>query len=175
MSLVLRIVCGLVVGGLLAGAVAIGGGVPLSPAAIARSAGEAADNLDRAEANTRRAAEDSEALARITRNVSSQVDTSRRLLETQLEIEATSRAGSGLSRSLLRELAGLRSTLQSVEGRLRSVATLSNRVTAEARTSAAAAGNLREALNVLQDRFDVALRQSRKLNQKARAYDEVAP
>lgn len=175
MSLGVRIICALVTVALLAGTVAIGGGAPLSPAAIARSASEAADNLDRAEANTERAAEDTEALGRISRNVASQVDTSRRLLDIQLGIEKTSRAGAGLSRSLLLELGGLRSTLRRVEGRFRSVATLSDKVTAEARTATTAATNLQAALNALQNRFEVALRQSRKLNQKARAFDQVAP
>jgi hypothetical protein len=173
--LVLRAFCALLIAGLLTGAVAVGGGAPLSPAAIARAAGQAADNLDRAEANTERAAEDTEALARIARNVASQLDTSRRLLRTQLEIEATSEEGGGLSKELLRELAGLRSTLQGVEGRLRSVAGLSEKVTEEARASISAAAGLREALGVLQERFGVALKQSRKLNQKARAFDEVTP
>jgi hypothetical protein len=174
-SVLARVACGIVVALLLAGAVAIGGGAPLSPAAIARAAAEAADNLDKAEANTERAADDTEALARISRNVASQLETSRRLLDTQLKIEATSREGAGLSRSLLRELGDLRSALQGVEGRLRTVATLSDSVTGEARTSTAAASDLKGALEVLQARFRVALKQSRKLNQKARAFDEVTP
>ncbi len=175
MNAAARFACALLTAGLLAGAVAVGGGAPLSPASIARAAREAAENLDRAEANTERAAENTEAFAEINRNVGRQVATARRLLGTQLEIERTSRRGAGLSRELLARLAGLGSTLREVEGSLRSVAQLSGRVTATAQTSERAAAGLDAALDALQARFHVALRESRELNRKARAFDEAKP
>ena len=175
MTLPIKLACSLVAALMLAGAIAVGAGAPLSPGAIARSARDAADNLDVAEGNTERAAEDTEALAEISRSVRSQVETSRRLLQIQLRIERASREGTDLSTSLTSRIRLLRKALGRVEARFRSVGSKSDRVTSAARTSESAATVLRDTLNVLGARFQVALKESRELNRKARAYDEVAP
>ncbi|MDQ3986776.1 MAG: hypothetical protein M3280_09800 [Actinomycetota bacterium] len=175
MTLSVKVVCALVAALMLAGAIAVGAGAPLSPGAIAQSARDAAANLDVAEKNIEGAVEDTEALAEISRSVQSQVQASRRLLQIQLRIERASRKGTDLSTSLTSNIRLLSKALARVEGRLRLVASQSDRVTTAASSSESAASVLKDTLNELGARFQVALKESRELNRKARAYDEIAP
>ena len=158
-----------------AGAIAIGAGAPLSPGRIAKVTGDATRNLEEAQRNIRGAVESTEALARIERNVSSQLETSRRLLATQLGIEDSSKRGVELSRKLVGHIADVGGELDALVDRLERVASLSRDVSAQAEASDAAAVSLEETLDHLIERYRVAVRESRELNKKARAFEEIRP
>jgi methyl-accepting chemotaxis protein len=161
--------------GFLGAAVAIGAGAPLSPARIASVATEATDNLAIAQRNISEASEDTEALATIEENVQSQLDTSRRLLDTQLGIEESSTEGVQLSRTLAGRIGDVGSALGELVDRLRGVASVSGEITSSAEAADAAANELESTLDELIDRYEVAVDESRKLNRKARAFEELKP
>ena len=154
---------------------AIGAGVPLSPARIAKVTGDATDNLEVAQANIEEAVESTEALAEIERNVSSQLQTSRRLLETQLGIEESSTSGLDLSRRLVGRIGDVGDELRHLVGRLQDVSTASSSVSSSAEAGETAADSLEETLDHLISRYEVAVRESRELNKKARAFERVRP
>src|SRR4051794_28456914 len=93
------------------GAVVVNNGAPLSPAAVARSTTLAADNAAAAADNTRGAALRTQALASIARSVASQLETSHRLLKTQLGIEASSRHSTHESKILERDILAIQREL----------------------------------------------------------------
>ena len=160
---------------LLCGAVAIGAGAPLSPARIARVANQATENLAVAQRNISEAAEDTEALATIEKNVQSQLNTSRRLLDIQLGIEETSKQGVQLSGNLVDRIAGVGDALGKLVDRLQGVASVSGEITSSAEAAETAANELESTLDKLIDRYGVAVKESRKLNRKARAFAELKP
>lgn len=156
-----------------AGAVAIGGGHPLSPARIAESTSAAARNADEAEENTSRAATSTNALLTITRNVDRQVRSSRRLLEIQLQLEESSRRGAARSIDLQGGIERVRRGLASLRDDI-AILTRLSRATVESGRAAAAAGTAVEArLATLERRFREVVRQSRRLNEKARGFQEI--
>lgn len=161
--------------GFMSGAVAIGAGAPLSPARIARVANQATENLAVAQQNLGEAAEDTEALATIEENVQSQLNTSRRLLDVQLGIEETSKQGVELSRTLVGRIARVGNELGGLVDRLRGVASVSGEITSSAEAAETAADELESTLDELIDRYEVAVKESRKLNRKARAFAELKP
>lgn len=173
MSFSVKMVAGTVTLAGLVGAVAIGGGVPLSPAAIARGTGTAADNVERAVANTRDAVKSTDALRRIANAVDEQVAASHRLLEIQLEIEQSSRAGGRESVALARSVAAIQRSLRRLRARLAALSTASAEAGDNSENAASAAGDLSAALSELEDRFDVVVKQSRRLDRKARGYREL--
>jgi chromosome segregation ATPase len=156
-------------------AIAVGGGTPPSPGAIASAASEAADNLDRAQANVRAAAGDTEVLAGIARDVESQLQSSRDMLETQLEIEESSREGLGLSRDLAAAISEVDDELQGLEEALGALSRDSAEVTESSESIESAAESLDPRLDALIGRFEVVSRESRELNRKARGFEEVRP
>jgi methyl-accepting chemotaxis protein len=156
-------------------AVAVGGGTPPSPGAIASAASEAADNLERAQANIRAAAEDTEVLASIAEDVDSQLQSSRRMLETQLDIEQSSKEGLAISRDLAGSIEDVAKALQGLEGKLRALSEDSAEVTGSSESIELAARNLDSRLDVLIDRFKVVTRESRELNRKARGLEGLRP
>jgi hypothetical protein len=158
---------------LVIGALAIGGGVPLAPKEVADATSRAADNARIAASHTERAARYTEALATIARNVRSQVETSRRLLATQLRLEASSRESAGRSDDLQRGLAEVRSGLVRFEKKLRELTRMSSMTTSDSEASAGAAGDLLSTLRGLEQRFQAVIRESRELNRKARGYEEI--
>ena len=158
---------------LVAGAIAIGGGVPLSPGAIARSTTDAARNSRIAARNTLEAARRTEALGRIARNVGRQVAASRRLLKTQLGIEESTATGVGNARRLTRDVSRLERTIRDLEDRLRGLSSLSAGVTTSSRAAGLAAGRLDTSLDALEARFAEVVRQSRRLNRKGRGYAQL--
>ena len=160
---------------LAGGAIAIGAGAPVSPARIAKVAGDATRNLAEAQVNIKEAVGSTEALARIERNVSSQLATSRRLLETQLDIERSSESGVDVSRRLVGRIEDVGDEVRSLVDRLRDVAGSSEDLSATARSSESAASELEATLDRLMERYEVAVRESRELNKKARAYEQVRP
>jgi methyl-accepting chemotaxis protein len=168
-----RIVSVVVTVGTVVGGIAIGGGVPPSPAHLARAAGDAADNTSTARANTVMAVESTEALATIARNVYRQLETSRRMLTTQLEIERSSRTGLRHAKTLVDRIARIRTAIQDLAARLADVAALSQDATASAEASERAADDLAATLRHLGARFDVVTRESRELNRKARGYRKL--
>ena len=160
---------------LVVAAVGVGAGKPLSPARIANLTSEAADNLRIAVSNTEDAVRATEALATIEKNVQSQLATSRRLLETQLGIEESSKAGLDISRGVADRIGAVAGALEGLVGRLRDVGSLSSSVTGSAEAGEAAAEDLEAALDHLIARYEVAVRESRELNKKARAFEQVRP
>lgn len=171
----LKIAATLLSGVLLLGAWAIGGGIPLTPRQLATATEEAVSNARIAARNTRRAAEATEAVAQITRNVAAQLDTSRRLLRTQLTIEGTSREGVDIARSLTARIEEIADALADLDRRLRSLSRLAAAAGGRVRTVAAAAGSLDMTLDRLRARFDDVVDESRELNRKAKAFGEVRP
>jgi hypothetical protein len=158
---------------LLGGAIAIGGGTPLSPATIARRAETAAENSRIAERNTETAARDTRALAKIARDVGSQLESSRRMLHIQLEIERSSRSTAERSSRLRNAIGAIERTLSTLETPLRKLAEIAERGMGAARTNAAVADRLREQMSTLIARYRVVTRESRELNRKARGYEKL--
>lgn len=161
--------------GFVIGAVAIGGGTPLSPAAIADAASRAAANARAAEENTAKAAQDSAALEEIARNVASQAETSEKLLETQLALEESSRRGAARAKELTRELGRIAELLDRVVARMEGIAGLAATTLSATDASATAADSLMTRLTTLEARFRAVVEQSRRLNRKARGYEEAKP
>ena len=159
--------------GLLAGAVAIGGGHPISPARIAATTSEAARNAARAQENTQRAAESTRALVTIAENVESQVRSSRRLLETQLELEENARVGAERSGDLQAGIDGIRGALMSLRDDIAALTSLSERTVSHGEDAAAAGAEIEARLSALEQRFQQVIEQSRRLNRKARGYQEA--
>ena len=175
MTRALKTASALVTVALVVAAVGVGAGKPLSPARIAKLTSDAADNLRIAESNTEDAVRATEALATIEKNVQSQLATSRRLLETQLGIEESSTEGLAISRGVGDRIGAVASALEGLVGRLRDVGALSSSVTGSAEAGEAAAIDLEAALDRLISRYEVAVRESRELNKKARAFEQVRP
>lgn len=173
MSFSLKVVAVIVTAAGVAGAVAIGGGVPLSPAAIARETSTAADNVAEAVANTREAVDSTDALRRIANAVDEQVAASHRLLDIQLEIEHSSRAGARQTVALARSVASIRRSLARLRSRLAALSTISAEAGDNSDDAATAADGLAGALDELEARFDVVVRQSRRLDRKARGYRKL--
>lgn len=168
-----KLASGIITAGLLIGAVLQGGGVPLSPAEIARGTSRAADNVTTAVGNTRAAVESTRALGRIADAVNEQVSASRRMLEIQLEIEKSSRAGAEQSTSLEKAVGSIESALTALESDLSSLSRATRRAGANTEAAAASASTLVDALDALEGRFDVVVEQSRKLDRKARGYRKL--
>jgi arginine utilization protein RocB len=173
MSPALKVGSVLVSAALVTGALAIGGGVPLAPEEVSDATGQAADNARIAATHTERAARYTEALAAIARNVRSQVETSHRLLATQLRLEESARVSGRRSTDLQRGLAGVQSMLARFETKLGVLTRLSSTTTSDSEASARAASHLLSTLRALERRFQVVTRQSRELNRKARGFDEI--
>jgi hypothetical protein len=173
MSPAVKVAGALASAALVTAAVAIGGGVPLAPEEVADATARAADNARIAATHTERAARYTEALAAIARNVRSQVETSRRLLATQLRLEESARDSGHRSADLQRGLADVRSLLARFETKLGALTRLSSTTTSDSEASARAASHLLSTLRALERRFQVVTRQSRELNRKARGYDEI--
>ena len=155
------------------GAIAIGGGHPISPARIAATTSEAARNAAEAEANTARAAKSTRALATIAENVDSQVESSRRLLEVQLRLEENSRVGAKRSRDLQDGIAQISRALASLRDDIAALTDLSEQTVSNGEDAAAAGTAIEDRLSALQARFEEVIEQSRRLNRKARGYQEV--
>lgn len=160
---------------LAVGAVVIGGGTPLPPREIAANTRAAAANAAEAAGNTEAMATDTESLATIAANARAQYETSKRLLETQLEMEASSRSSVRKSRALNDGLRGIGRELARLLTRLRSISSYSDTSTASTREAVSAATSLEATLQRLSERFQDVVRESRELNRKARGYDRVAP
>jgi hypothetical protein len=158
---------------LLAGAVAMGGGHPLSPGRLASLAGKARAHTTTARANTSKAVRDTSALAAISNHVESQVATSRRMLETQREIHDTARRSVANARVLAVAIKSVQTRLSGLERELDRVSGLSARSTGSAEASATSSIRLRRLLNDLEDQFHNVVLQSRKLNRKARAFARI--
>ena len=154
----------------LAGAIAIGGGVPPSPAQIARSTGRAADNAATAVDNTESAIRDTRALERIAAAVRAQVDASRRMLDIQLGIEESTRRGAEETSGLQKKLASVTASLQRLRDQLADLGDFSADTARSSEASVVAATELDRAVGVLKARFDEVVRQSRRLDRKARGY-----
>jgi hypothetical protein len=157
----------------IVGAVALGGGHPLSPAEIARNTRRAADNAARAAANTRRAAGDTRALATIANNVSSQLETSRKMLATQLRLEASSRRGATRSSEVRDGIRRLGELIAALERRLVRVTSVAEDTAARGEGAARAARDLERMLSLLGARFDEVVSESRELNRKARGFSRL--
>jgi hypothetical protein len=156
-----------------AGAFVIGGGLPLAPAEILAFARDAASNVQEAVGNTRLAARRTESLRVIAENVRSQVAASHRLLEIQLRIEQSSEQGVERSQDLARVLRAVESTIGNLQARLRRLTRTSRNAGSGANATADAGDDLDATLQELIGRFDEVVKQSRRLNRKARAYGQL--
>lgn len=157
----------------LAGGLVVGGGLPPSPATLAREAGQAADNARIAQDNLAKAERDTRALAEIARHVLEQVEASRRLLATQLDIEASSRSSAALSEQLEDNIASIHRSIRRVAVRLTSLSRAAATSGAQAEGSADAAARLEARLTDLKRLFDELIEQSRELDRKARGYEQL--
>jgi hypothetical protein len=169
----LRIVSGALTCALALGAVVQGGGKPLSPAEIARATRRAADNAALAAANTKRAAGDTEALATISRNVQSQLDTSRRMVATQLRLEASARRGARQSAAVQTGIGAIHGIISALERRLTAMTAVAEDTAAQGEGAADAARALDHVLSILELKFAEAIDQSRELNRKARGFSRL--
>jgi hypothetical protein len=158
---------------LLAGAVVIGGGIPLTPAEIARNTRRAADNASTAVDNTHSAVVRTRALERVAAAVRAQVDASHRLLEIQLGIEDSTRRGAGRTTRLEQELAAVGASLDRLGEGLAGVRDLSARAARASETSVTVAAELDRRIDVLKVKFDRVVRESRRLDRKARGYRKL--
>ena len=152
---------------------ALGGGLPPSPATLAREAREAERNVRIAARNVAEAEADTRALTLIAENVARQVAGSRRMLRTQLEIERTSRAGAEHTISMRRRITSLRAAIRSLVRRLAALSATTAATGAQASDAAGAAGRLQDTLARLRARFDRLIEESRELNRKVHAFDEL--
>lgn len=159
----------------LAGGIAIGGGVPRSLSDLAGRTSDAVANARVAAENTERAATDTEALADIAESVKSQLDSSRRMLATQLKIEASTEENASRSRDLTRVIKRIRSALLDLESRLTRLSRAARATGATSESTAAAAARLDTTLETLSARFHLVVAESRELNRKATAYEELTP
>ncbi|HYI46229.1 MAG TPA: hypothetical protein VE174_12300 [Actinomycetota bacterium] len=160
-------------GAILVLALSVGGGVPLSPARIADATSRAAENSAVAARNTERAANDTEALATIARNVRSQVETSRKLLETQTGLHNSSKLGAARSEEIANGIASIQRALNGLRTKIQGLTRSSSQAAGFAERSSDAAEGLAITLRALRDRFDTVVKESRKLNRKARGYSEL--
>lgn len=159
----------------LTGGVAIGGGIPVSLSDLAGRTAEAADNARAAARYTESAAEDTEALAGIAESVKSQLDSSRRMVATQLKIEHATDTNVRSSRQLTAVIKRIRGALEELEAGLTRLSRYATTSGATAGSTAAAAGRLDATLTTLSERFDTVVAESRELNRKANAYAEITP
>lgn len=157
----------------ISGAVAIGGGSPPDLTRMAARSSEAAANLEEANRNIARAVRDTRALASIVSSVGDQLDASRRLLETQLRIESTSRSSAERSVELTTSIRSVRDRLEEVRADLATLARLAGRAGTLTQSSADSAAPLQTSLRRLHKRFDELIEESRELNRKARGYEEL--
>ncbi|MEA2432620.1 MAG: hypothetical protein QOG54_77 [Actinomycetota bacterium] len=173
MNPALKILSGLLTIGLSLGAIVQGGGKPLSPAEIAQATRRAADNARQAAENTKAAADDTDALATIAVNVRSQLDTSERMLATQLRLEASSRRGAARSADVQAGIRAIERIISALERRLVAVTDIAEHTAVQGEASAGAAEVLDRVLRILGAKFDVVVEQSRELNRKARGFSKL--
>lgn len=160
---------------MLGGAVAIGGGAPLGIGTLADKTSDAARNATIAADNTSDAVASTEALGSIARSVKSQLDSSERMLETQLRIEKATEVSSDAARDLAAQIERIRAALNRLRADLTQLATLAEASGAATASTAAAAARLGAEIDSLSERFDRVVEESRELNRKARTYEAVAP
>lgn len=154
----------------LGAAIAIGGGVPPSPARIADAASDAARNAGVAARNTEETARRTRALASIARNVRSQHRTSQRMLSIQLDIEVASRAASEKAHTLADRIAAIERAVDGLASRLRELESTSSAAGEASDANAEVAVQLTQRLQELSALFAEVTDESRELNRKARAY-----
>ncbi|MDX6587627.1 MAG: hypothetical protein QOI31_2100 [Solirubrobacterales bacterium] len=166
LSLLVTVAC-------LVGAFALGGEKPLSPAVLARHTNEARKNLAEAVDNAELTARRTAAFGDIARNVKRQLDSSRRLLAIQLELEDSSRAGSKATEVINDRLASLAGTLDSLRDLIQSLGGLSQRLGDVASNTVSGASDLTGRLDALHARFQRVIEESRELNRKARGFEKA--
>lgn len=159
--------------GLVLAAVSVNPDTPRTPAELARRTTDARSNLERAVANTDASVERTEAFGTIAKNVKSQLRSSRRLLKIQLELEASSKKAGRASREVRRRLGRLRDVYARVASRLDGLSELSRNAGTLSADSATAGEALLARLETLKRRFEKVVAQSKRLNRKARAFQEV--
>jgi chromosome segregation ATPase len=172
-NLALRIGSIVVTLALIVVAGAIGAGVPIAPARIADATTDAAHNVAIAEGNTEKAVQETEDLAQISKNVRKQLETSRRMLSTQLEIERATGKAAASSQDLNDALTEVGNALGGVESQLSDLLSLAHRSAATVDATVSSATDLQEVIALLQARFQQVTEQSRELNRKARSYAEA--
>lgn len=173
MTLHLKLASAVATGVLTLGAVVIGGGTPLSPGEIADAAQAAARNSETAAENAVRTERSTRAVADIAQNVRSQLDSSERLLEIQLALEASSRQGADRAVSLERDIEAIGDGLRVLQRAAEALSGASRAAGRQVVTLADSATDLERQLAELGQRFDSVVEESRELNRKARGFDQI--
>jgi len=158
---------------LLVGAVVIGGGTPLSPGKIADATSIAARNAEEAAENTARAERSTRALADIAEDVRSQLESSKKLLEIQLGLEASSRDGAERAKLLEGDIDAIGRELLALQRAAEALSDASGDAGDQVKTLAGSATDLEQEIAALGRRFNAVVKQSRELNRKARGFDRL--
>ena len=157
----------------LVGAFLIGGGTPLSPGEIADATSMAADNAKEAAENTARAERSTRALKDIAEDVQSQLESSEKLLEIQLGLEDSSRAGAERARLLERDIEAIGRELLALQRAAEGLSEASGDAGSQVEILAGSATDLENEIAALGRRFDEVVKESRELNRKARGFEKV--
>lgn len=168
-----KLVSALVTIALMVATVSVNPDTPRTPAELARRTTDARSNLERAVAHTDASVERTQAFETIARNVRSQLRSSRLLLEIQLDLEASSKKAGRASRRVRARLGRLRDVYARVASRLRGLSELSRKAGNLSADSATAGEALLTRLDTLKNTFQKVVTQSKRLNRKARAFQEV--
>jgi hypothetical protein len=162
-----------VAAGLVAATFAIGGIAPLSPSEMARGTVRARADLKEAIQNTSVTAEQTRSFGVIARNVRRQLLASKRILRIQVGLERASKMSVTNSGRVKDRVRGLLAALVKVQRDMQRAGVLSGKLNGAATSAGIGAAGLSGGLEQLGARFIEVIRQSRKLNRKARAFAEV--
>jgi flagellin-like hook-associated protein FlgL len=156
---------------LLVGAATVGGEKPLAPSEIAKRTAAARRDLGEAVDNTELTVRRTAAFNAIAQNVTRQLEASQRLLDIQLELERSSRRGQITSDEIERRLRGITEALEALRERIAGLGASSGRLESVTDATLSGASELTAELDVLTERFHVVIRESKKLNRKARGFE----
>ena len=173
MTTTARILSSVITASLVAGAFIIGGGTPLSPQKIADATTEAAEHAKAAAENTAEAERSTRSLAAIAADVRSQLDSSEKLLEIQLGLEASSRDGARQAAALEGDIAAIGRQLAELQRAAEALSGASAQAGGQVEVLAGSATELEREIAALGERFDRVVKESRELNRKARGFEKL--
>jgi hypothetical protein len=159
---------------LLAGAVTVGGEKPLAPSEITRRTVAARRDLGEAVENTEITVRRTAAFSAIAENVKRQLEASQRLLDIQLELERSSRRGLTTSDEIERRLRDITNSLEGLRDRIAGLGGTSERLESVTSMTLTGATGLTRELAVLTTRFRAVIRESKRLNRKAKAFEKTS-
>jgi methyl-accepting chemotaxis protein len=154
-------------------AFAVGGEKPLSPAEIAHRTSLARSDLKKALKNTELTIEQSRSFETVSENVRRQLKASQRLLEIQLSLEVSSRSSVRVAEEVRARIAKLLGTMESLGSAMPELSARSGELGATTQEALAGASDLSALLLEVEEGFGELIEQSRKLNRRARGYDQA--